>query len=70
MIIDESPGGRGLSTFPQSSTGDESDGAMRSRGLDPQKATACRASASTGAKIPLFEWGARPERCKHVPMRG
>ena len=51
-----------LSTCPQSSTDAEIDGVMRSRGWGPRKATACRASASTGAKVPPFDWGTRAEK--------
>ena len=55
-----------LSTFPRSSPSAEIDGVMRLRGWRSQKMTACRASASTGVKNPLFDWCVRRERGKHA----
>src|SRR2546428_3019873 len=52
--------------FPQSSTGVEIDGVMRSGGWGPQKATVCRPSASTGTKVLLLERGACAEPGAHT----
>src|SRR6266571_7370608 len=48
--------------LPQSSTGAEIDGVMRSGGWSPQKATVCQPSASTGATVLHLERGACAEQ--------
>jgi len=51
-----------LSTFPQSSTGAEIDGVMRSGGWGLKKATICRPSASTGTKVSFSNGARAPSR--------